>query len=91
VEVLWWLVPPLVATTLAMVWVGSVGRDRDETREDADEALARMQKALAKPAPRPLRSVSPPPAERTHGVAVRRSARSAYSARSPESRAGVTR
>lgn len=87
-EVLWWLVPPLVATTLAMVWVGIVGRNRDEARDDTDEALARMQKALARSGPRALRSVSPPAPERTHGVAVRRSTGSTPS---PESRAGVTR
>jgi len=94
VEVLWWLVPPLVATTLAMVWVGIVGRNRDESREDTEEAMARMEKALAKAGPRKLRSVSPPAPERTHGVAVRRTTGTAGSARStsaPESRAGVTR
>jgi hypothetical protein len=86
VEVLWWLVPPLVATVLAMLWVGFVGRERDEVRrDDSEEALARMEKALARPGPRRLRSVSPPAPERTHGVAVRRGARS------PESRPGATR
>lgn len=84
-EVLWWLVPPVVTTALAMIWVGIAGRNRDDVhRDDSEEALLRMQKALSKPAPR--RSV--PPArqsvETTHGVAVRRASR-------PTSGSGVIR
>lgn len=72
-EVLWWLVPPLVATCLAMVWVAWAGRERDEvTRDDSDEALARMQRALAKPTPAKGRPVPSVTVEPTHGVAVRR-------------------
>jgi hypothetical protein len=86
VEVLWWLVPPLVATVLAMLWVGYAGRDRDDVRrDDSEEALVRMEKALTRPGPRTLRSVSPSTPERTHGVAVRRSPSK------PESRAGSSR
>ena len=29
-QVLWWLVPPLAATLLAMLWAGWAGRERDE-------------------------------------------------------------
>ncbi len=80
-EVLWWLAPPLVATLLAMVWAGWLGRERDDDqRDDSDAALARMADALARPAaPRSSRSNRPltstVPVELTHGVAVRRAPR----------------
>lgn len=70
--VLWWLVPPLVATALAMVWVSWYGRrHRDRVRDDSPAAMHRMQRALAKPVPTrgtrvPVRQVEP-----THGVALR--------------------
>jgi hypothetical protein len=70
--VLWWLVPPLAATLVAMLWVTWAGRERDEVkRDDSDEAMERMERALARPAPqrgKPVRSV---PIEPTHGVAIR--------------------
>jgi hypothetical protein len=75
-SVLWWLVPPLAATCLAMLWATWAGRDRDEVkRDDSDEAMARMKKALDRPAPqrdRPVRSTSEEP---SHGVAIRGLAR----------------
>ncbi|MEP6665524.1 MAG: hypothetical protein ABJA81_03655 [Nocardioidaceae bacterium] len=74
--VLWWLVPPLVATCMAMVWAGWLGRERDDVRrDDSDAALSRMQKALSKPAPRKGTPVASSPLEPTHGVAIRGSAR----------------
>lgn len=74
--VLWWLVPPLAATCLAMVWVTWAGRERDEDRrDDSEAALLRMEQALAKPTPRKGLPVVSPPAERTHGVAIRGAAR----------------
>jgi predicted DNA-binding transcriptional regulator YafY len=74
VEVLWWLVPPLAATALAMAWAAWRGRSRDDVRrESSDEALARLGSALAQPLPRKKvtarASVADDP---THGVAVRR-------------------
>ena len=87
-QVLWWLVPPIVATVLAMVWVAIAGRTRDDVRrDDSDEALARMQKALARPTPNKsvTTSTSSRP-EHSHGVAIRRAARSGTDAG-----AGVTR
>jgi hypothetical protein len=70
--VLWWLVPPLVTTCLAMVWVGWLGRERDETRrDDSEAALQRMQKALSRPAPTKGKPVMSTPIEPTHGVAIR--------------------
>jgi hypothetical protein len=81
-QVLWWLVPPLVATVLAMLWVGWVGRSHAEARDDdADEALTRMGSALSHPLPTPRspsrRRPAPVPRvlEPTHGVAVRRVSR----------------
>lgn len=90
-EVLWWLAPPLVATVLAMVWAGWLGRERDdEQRDDSDAALARMADALARPAPSRRPRSSRPAAsaatdELTHGVAVRRTPRRPASA-GPSSR-----
>jgi hypothetical protein len=79
--VLWWLVPPLVATCLAMVWAGWVGRDRDEVkRDDSAEAMARMKAAIERPTPRRGKPVVSRPVEPTHGVAIRgRSRRKASS------------
>jgi hypothetical protein len=70
VEILLWLVPPVVVTVLAMVWVGWVGREgRGEV--DHDEAVRRMGVALEKD-PKPLSHEARPPRERSTGVAVRR-------------------
>ena len=74
--VLWWLVPPLAATCLAMVWISWAGRERDEERrDDSDAALLRMEKALAKPAPRKGQPLPSRFQEPTHGVAIRGSRR----------------
>ncbi len=76
-QVLWWLVPPLVATSIAMAWAGWAGRTRDEVRRDNSEAaLLRMQRALKRPAPQRA-NTAPASLEPTHGVAVRRSRRPA--------------
>jgi hypothetical protein len=70
--VLWWLVPPLVATVLAMLWAGWVGRERDEVkRDDSPEAMERMRRALEKPIPRRGKPVVSRPLEPSHGVALR--------------------
>jgi hypothetical protein len=73
VQVLWWLVPPLVATVVAMLWAGWAGRARDEVhRDDSEEALERMAKALSRSTPAKARvRVRPAPMERSHGVAMR--------------------
>jgi hypothetical protein len=73
VQVLWWLVPPLVATSIAMAWAAWAGRARDEVRRDNSEAaLLRMQRALSRPSPRSAERAAPRPLEPSHGVAVRR-------------------
>jgi hypothetical protein len=92
-QVLWWLVPPIVATALAMVWVAAAGRTRDDVRrDDSDEALAAMQKALARPAPR-KRATSPVTSRRehSHGVAIRRAPVGMSPAPGTDAGPGVTR
>jgi hypothetical protein len=79
-EVLWWLVPPLAATALAMIWAAWRGRAHDvERHESTDKALARLGSALEQPLPR--RAAKPSSSrgadDPTHGVAVRRSSRPA--------------
>lgn len=70
--VLWWLVPPLAATALAMLWATWAGRDRDEVkRDDSAAAMAKMQRAIERPTPRRGKPVVSRPIERTHGVAIR--------------------
>jgi hypothetical protein len=70
VEILLWLVPPVVVTLLAMAWVGWVGREgRGEV--DRDEAVRRLGAALEREQPtRPSRL--PRRREPSTGVAVRR-------------------
>ena len=72
-EILLWLVPPAVATLLAMVWVSWRGREgRGEV--DRDEAVRRMGKALGKDHPGATRPRPVPVADRSTGIAVRPSA-----------------
>lgn len=70
--VLWWLVPPLAATGVAMLWASWAGRDREEVkRDDSAEAMARLQRALDRPTPRRGKPVVSRPEEPSHGVAIR--------------------
>jgi hypothetical protein len=76
VEILLWLVPPAVATLLAMAWVSWLGREgRGEV--DREEAVRRLATAMEKdlPGARHPRPATVP--ERSTGVAVRRSTRRA--------------
>jgi hypothetical protein len=73
VEILLWLVPPVVVTVVAMVWVGWLGRE-GRGQVDREEAVRRLGAALerpqAPPAPRlPSRRL------RSTGVALRRTPR----------------
>ena len=72
-QILLWLVPPVVVTVVAMAWVGWVGRaGRGEV--DPEESLRRLGAALERPqAPRPARL--PHRRLRSGGVAVRRTPR----------------
>lgn len=68
-EILLWLVPPLVVAVLAMAWVGWVSRERGEI--DPDERVRLLGAALDKEPrhadPRPVTT-----RERSTGVAVRK-------------------
>jgi hypothetical protein len=78
VEILLWLVPPVVVTVLAMAWVSWVGREgRGEV--DRDEAVRRLGAALDKDRPA-VRRTPRRPRERSTGVAVRTQAGRAASA-----------
>jgi hypothetical protein len=75
-QVLWWLVPPLAATFVAMCWAGWMGRERAEVRrDDRDEALRRMERALARPTPSKGTPVASTSIEPSRGVVVRGGAR----------------
>lgn len=72
-EILLWLVPPAVVTTLAMCWVAWAGRERHD-EVDRDVAVRRLERALTQE--RPRRYAAPAPErDRSTGVAVRPSRR----------------
>jgi hypothetical protein len=76
VEILLWLVPPAIVTLFAMAWVSWLGREgRGEI--DREEAVRRMSKALGKDHPATSRLQPVPDRDRSTGIAVRPSARSA--------------
>jgi hypothetical protein len=70
VEILYWLVPPVVVTSVAMLWVAWLGREgRGEI--DRDVAVRRLAEALSKE-PRPRRDRRPTVVrDRSTGIAVR--------------------
>jgi hypothetical protein len=71
VEILLWLVPPIVVTVLAMAWVAWAGREgRGEV--DREEAVRRLGVALDKD-PKTVPRMPRRPRERSTGIAVRRS------------------
>ena len=70
--VLLWLLPPVVVTVAAMVWVSWLGREgRGEV--DREVALRRLGRALERERRRPLPGYAAPPApgDRSTGLAVR--------------------
>ena len=72
-EILLWLVPPVLVTLVAMAWVGWIGREgRGEV--DPEVAVRRMAAALSKPT-MPRYAAPQQPRERSTGVAVRPSRR----------------
>jgi hypothetical protein len=76
VEILLWLVPPAVATLLAMAWVAWLGRaGRGEV--DRDEAVRRLGKALGREHPGERHARPAPVRDRSTGIAVRPSSRRA--------------
>ncbi|MFC7496952.1 MULTISPECIES: hypothetical protein [unclassified Nocardioides] len=77
-EILLWLVPSAVATVVAMLWVGWVGREgRGEV--DRDVAVRRIAAALEpdrkRRRPAPGYAAPQPERDRSTGVAVRPSRR----------------
>ena len=79
-EILLWLVPPVVVTGVAMVWVSWLGRpDHGRTDDRSEATYARFAEALARPLDsgrrRPATRVPARPRDRSTGVAVRPSRR----------------
>lgn len=69
-EILLWLVPSVLATLAAMLWVSWISRDgRGEV--DRDVAVERLGKALAKDLPPGTRRTAAPARDRSTGIAVR--------------------
>jgi hypothetical protein len=89
-EILWWLVPPVVVTVVAMAWVSWIGRE-SRGEGDRDEAVARMAKALepgerrrfTRARPEVKVAIEPRPRERSTGIAVRPSQAGHQGAASP--------
>jgi hypothetical protein len=74
VEILWWLVPAVVVTVVAMAWVGWTGRDgRGEV--DRDVAVARLAEAMQGEPTHQRRAAEAPARDRSTGIAVRPSRR----------------
>ena len=69
VQVLWWLVPTFVTTSIAMVWVSRTGRDHVV---DPELQVAKLAKAMESARPQTY-AVRSKPAQRSTGVARRRS------------------
>ncbi|WP_239456510.1 hypothetical protein [Nocardioides solisilvae] len=68
-EILWWLVPSLVVTCVAMLWVGWLGREgRGEV--DREVALQRLARELSRDRPTPARPEARQ-RDRSTGIAVR--------------------
>jgi len=76
VEILLWLVPPVVVTAVAMVWVTWLGR-HSRREVDHEQAMRRLGEALSEErrASHPTGGYAPrvPQRDRSTGVAVRRS------------------
>ncbi|MGD9960503.1 hypothetical protein [Nocardioides sp.] len=69
-EILLWLVPPVVVTVVAMLWVSWLGRaGRGEI--DRDVANARLAAAMRREHPGRIRKVPAPARDRSTGIAVR--------------------
>lgn len=75
-EILLWLLPAVVVTVAAMIWVGVLGR-RLERDDLSETARVRRQQRFAEAIQRPHK-VAPPrraPSERSTGLAVREQGR----------------
>ncbi|MGH3362559.1 MAG: hypothetical protein ACRDOM_08895 [Nocardioides sp.] len=69
-EILYWLVPPVVVTLVAMLWVAWLGREgRGEV--DRDVAVRRLAEAMQKEPPAHSTHRPSPVRDRSTGIAVR--------------------
>ena len=69
-EILLWLVPPVVVTFLAMLWVSWLGREgRGEV--DREVAVRRLAQAMQKESPAHTSTRPTPMRDRSTGIAVR--------------------
>lgn len=69
-EILYWLVPPVVVTLVAMLWVAWLGREgRGEV--DRDVAVRRLAEAMQKEPPVHSHQRPTPVRDRSTGIAVR--------------------
>jgi hypothetical protein len=88
VEILFWLLPPVVVTVVAMAWVGWLGREgRGEV--DRDVAVRRLAEALQredKIDPATRYAPRTPARDRSTGIAVRPSRAPRPPASDPRSR-----
>lgn len=69
-EILLWLVPPLVVTVVAMLWVA--WSERAAPPPDREEQVRRIGEALRAPVPQRPGARGGAPRDRSSGVAVRR-------------------
>lgn len=73
--ILLWLLPPVVVTAVAIVWVSWIGRDRPALHDRSEAAQERAQQRFAAAILRESPVVAPrraPTREPSTGVAVRR-------------------
>ena len=81
-EILLWLVPPVVVTVATMIWVSWLGRPDHGRTDRSEAAYARFAEALARPLDSGRRSratrVPARPRDRSTGVAVRPSRRTGH-------------
>ena len=71
VEILLWLVPPAVATVLAMVWATWAGRPQREGSDRSEAAYERFARAISKEHPAAGRPRPYTVRDRSTGIAVR--------------------
>jgi hypothetical protein len=76
VEILLWLVPPALVTLVAMVWVSWLGREKPDLRDRSEVAQQRFAEAILREHPG-VRRTARTPRDRSTGIAVRPSRRSA--------------
>ena len=75
-DILWWLLPPVAVTALAMLWVTWLGRS-GRREVDRDVAVERLARALRKDHPGTAQRspAASRPRDRSTGIAVRPSSR----------------